>query len=136
MIVKFNMIEDKSLIELIESFEKSFKDILKIMKSMGNDNRLKILSVLLTGEKSFEHLKSETALQKTALSNHLTKLINNGLVEKPEHGKYKITSDGNLFVKAVDSAFYKSDIWKKKQTEKLERRQFSEMFVESFFGRE
>jgi len=130
------MIEDKSLIELIESFEKSFKDILKIIKSMGNENRLKILSVLLIGEKTFEQLKNETSLQKTALSNHLTKLINNGLIEKPEHGKYKITTDGNLFLRAVDSAFYKSNIWKQKQTEKLERRQFSEMFIESFFSRE
>ena len=87
----------------------------------------------MTGEKSFDILKQETDLQKTALSNHLTTLINNSLIEKPDYGKYKITLDGKLFIRALEAVYTKSDIWKKKQTESIQKRQFSDKFVESFF---
>ena len=127
------MSDEKPLVEIIESFEQSFEDILSIIKTIGNDKRLKILISLMTGEKSFDILKQETDLQKTALSNHLTTLINNSLIEKPDYGKYKITLDGKLFIRALEAVYTKSDIWKKKQTESIQKRQFSDKFVESFF---
>ncbi len=127
------MSDEKPLVEIIESFEQSFEDILSIIKTIGNDKRLKILISLMTGEKVFDILKQETDLQKTALSNHLTTLINNSLIEKPDYGKYKITSDGKLFIRALEAAYTKSDIWKTKQTELIQKRQFSDKFVESFF---
>ena len=129
------MSEEKPLLELIESLEDSFNNFLAIIKAIGNQKRLKILIALLTGVKSFNSLKEETKLQKTALSNHLTILIKNSLIEKPELGKYKITQDGDLFIRTFERAYKNSEIWQRKQIEALQRRQFSEMFVESFFGK-
>lgn len=129
------MSEKKTLIELIKSLEESFEDILKIFKAMGNKKRLKILTALLTGKKTFNYLKKETKLQKTALSNHLTILIDSVLIEKPDHGSYQITQDGELFIRMMEETFIKSNIWSKKQTEIIQRRQFSDSFLESFFGR-
>jgi len=129
------MTEEKAKIELIRSLEDSFEILLNIIKAIGNDKRLKILITLLTGEKTFEILKKETHLQKTALSNHLITLINTGLIEKPEYGKYIITSDGEMFIRAIENTCKKSNIWEQKEIETIQKGQFSETFVESFFGR-
>jgi len=126
---------NKSLIDLVESLEEAFPALLNIIKAIGNNKRFKILLLLLTGEKTFMDLKNETDLQKTALSNHLTTLINRGLIEKPSIGNYEITQDGELFVRALENAYRNSTIWEKIETETLQRGQFSENFVESFFGK-
>ena len=122
--------------ELKESFEHSFNDILAILKAIGNQKRLKILITLLSDDyepQSFHNLMDETQLQKTALSNHLTILINNKLIEKPEHGKYKITSDCVKVIKSIEAAYYQSYGRKIKQLEVLQRRKLSDTFLESFF---
>ncbi len=120
--------------ELIESLGHSFDDILNIVKAIGNEKRLQILISLLTGAKSFDTLKKETALKKTALSNHLKILLQQGLVEKPEHGKYQPTQDGYLFIRTIEYAYTKSSSWKKKQTKSLQTRQFSDSFIEAVFA--
>lgn len=129
------MIEKITPNELKESLEQSFDDILAIIKAMGNQNRLKILITLLSGEKSFQTLMSETNLQKTALSNHLTLLFKKNLIEKPDYGKYKITQDGVEFIRAIQMVWYQSDTQRKKELEIIQGRKLSETFLESFFKR-
>lgn len=128
------MFETKSVTELMNVFEVSFKDILVILKAISNEKRFIILIALLSGEKTFNDLKIETKLKKTALSNHLLKLINAELIFKPDHNKYRLTSDGELFIRVLEAAYDKSDKKEKKDTEELQKRQFSEIFIESFFG--
>ena len=129
------MIEKITPNELKESLEQSFDDILGIIKAMGNQNRLKILITLLSGEKSFQTLMSETNLQKTALSNHLSLLFKKNLIEKPDYGKYKITQDGVEFIRAIQVVWYQSDTQRKKELEIIQGRKLSETFLESFFKR-
>jgi len=129
------MIEKITPNELKESLEQSFDDILSIIKAMGNQNRLKILTTLLSGEKSFQTLMSETELKKTALSNHLTLLYKKNLIEKPDYGKYKITQDGVEFIRAIQAVYYQSDTQKKKELETIQGRKLSDTFLESFFKR-
>jgi len=129
------MIEKITPNELKKSLEQSFDDILAIIKAMGNQNRLKILITLLSGEKSFQTLMSETDLQKTALSNHLTLLFKKSLIEKPDYGKYKITQDGVEFIRAIQAVYYQSDTQRKKELEIIQGRKLSETFLESFFKR-
>lgn len=128
------MSEIKTISELINAFDISFEDIVNILKAISNNKRLTILIMLLTGEKTFNDLKEETGLQKTALSNHLTQLTNATLIFRPKHNKYQLTSDGELFLRAIEAAYKKSDVREKIQIKDLQRRQFSETFVESFFG--
>ena len=129
------MVGDKTLMELIESLGNSFSDILDIVKAIGNEKRLQILTTLLTGPKSFDTLKKETSLKKTALSNHLSILLQQELIKKPEHGKYQPTDDGKLFIQAIESAYTKSDRWKKRQIEKMQMGQFSNPFIEALFAK-
>lgn len=128
------MSEEKTIINLINSYEELFSDILDVFKAFSNDKRLTILINLLTGEKSFYELKEETQLKKTALSNHLVKLIKANLIIKPEFNKYQITSDGELFLRVIESTYQKSDIKEKKKIDELQKRHFSDQFVKSFFG--
>jgi DNA-binding HxlR family transcriptional regulator len=128
------MSSEKPLMELIESLGHSFGDILNIVKAIGNEKRLQILIALLTGAKSFDTLKKETALKKTALSNHLKILLRQGLIKKPEHGKYQPTHDGDLFIRTIEYAYTKSNSWKKNQTKSLQTRQFSDPFIEALFA--
>jgi len=78
---------------------------------------------------------SETNLQKTALSNHLTLLFKKNLIEKPDYGKYKITQDGVEFIRAIQMVWYQSDTQRKKELEIIQGRKLSETFLESFFKR-
>lgn len=129
------MANKRTLMELIESLGSSFDDILDIVKAIGNEKRLQILTTLLTGPKSFDTLKKETSLKKTALSNHLSILLQQELIKKPEHGKYQPTDDGKLFIQTIESAYTKSDRWKRRQIEKMQMGQFSNPFIEALFAK-
>ena len=129
------MSESKTINQLIKAFEASFKDILSILKAISNDKRLTILLALLTGEKKFNDLKEVTLLKKTALSNHLTKLITTSLILRADYNKYQLSSDGELFIRGIEDIYKKSDVKKKMKLEALQRREFSDSFIESFFGK-
>ena len=75
-------------------------------------------------------MKIGTKLKKTALSNHLLRLIKAGIILKPDHNKYRLTSDGEFSIHALEAAYNKSETKEKK----LLRRQFSNTFIKSFFG--
>ena len=62
-------------------------------------------------------------------------LIDCALIEKPDHGKYKLTDDGDLFIRTFEGAFTQSNIWKKKKSESVQKRKFSDVFVKDFFQR-
>ncbi|TXT67071.1 MAG: hypothetical protein BAJALOKI1v1_190014 [Promethearchaeota archaeon] len=125
--------QNKSIFELVELLEANFNNLLEVIKSMANDNRLKILISLLLGEKSFEELKAITNLKKTALSNHLTTLMNIPLIERPDHGIYKLKDDALLFLNAINDAYLQSTLKEKKDFEKIQQRGLSDDFKSKFF---
>ncbi len=114
------------------SIEHSFYEIASILKTIGNQKRFKILLSLLEGAQSFGYLLKETNLQRTALSNHLTKLVNIKLIKKVNFGIYKITGDGLEFMKALDKAYYESPTRTMEQFEKLQSGKISESFLHRF----
>ena len=103
------MIEDITLEGLINDLGVWFEQILSMTKSLGNDTRLKILLLLLQKSQTFQSLLNYTTLKKTALSNHINKLISEGLIIRLDHGIYEITSDGKLFIQAIVIAYNNSD---------------------------
>ena len=128
------MINKKEITDLIESLEFSFEDIIRILKSLSKDQRLRILIYLLTGEKRFDDLLAEIKLAKTALSNNLSKLLKANLIKKPKIGIYKLTNDGELFLRTIEHAYVSSSLKEKRDTEIGQQRKFSKSFVEDFFG--
>ncbi len=109
------------------------QDVLAILKAVGNGLRLLILDFLAGGERSFQSLLQETQLQKTALANHLVQLLDAGLISKPDHGKYAITPDGALFLKAIIDAYAQSLARAKAITARASRGGLSTAFIDDFF---
>ena len=114
------------------SIENSFNEIASILKAIGNQKRFKILLRLLEGAQSFGYLLKETNLQRTALSNHLTKLIKLNLIETVDFGIYHITGDGLEFMKAFDKAYYESPTRTMERFDNLQGGKISEKFLHRF----
>lgn len=130
------MISENPYDELIESIEESFKEILTIAKSLGNEKRLKILIFLLKRTNSFGVLMYKINLKKTALSNHLSHLINAKLIEKVDFGVYSITGDGIEFMEAIERAYHQSPSREKKRFKALQTRAISNSFLNRYSQRE
>ena len=62
-------------------------------------------------------------------------LINKSLIEKPVVNKYRITADGELFIRTIEFSFTKSNIWMRNKLKPLQERKFSDEFVRDFFQR-
>ena len=116
---------------LIESMNESYMDLVSILKTLGNENRFQILLILLKGSKSFGALVDNLGKKKTAVSNHLTQLLETNLIEK-DYGIYRISGDGIEFMKAVDSAFQKSPTRQMKKFQDMQSRKISNSFLNRF----
>lgn len=117
---------------LIESLIESSMEIVSILKSLGNEYRFQILLQLLTGAKSFGIIVKNINREKTAISNHLSHLINTNLIEKGDYGIYRISEDGIEFMKAIDSAFQKSPTRQLRKFKDLQSRKISKSFLNRF----
>ena len=130
------MISENPYDDLIESIEESFEEIVTIAKSLGNEKRLKILIFLLKRTNSFGSLMNKIKLKKTALSNHLSHLINAKLIEKVDFGVYSITGDGIEFMEAIERAYHQSPSREKKRFKALQTRGISNSFLNRYSQRE
>lgn len=108
----------------------STEGIVTILKAIGNPNRFKILIYLLDGPSSFQMLLDETDLKKSALANHLSRLMNTGLIEKIQHGTYCLTEDGEKYLKNIGNAFKTSQRLGIQITESKKRKNLSMSFLE------
>ena len=117
---------------LIESLNEASMEIVPILKSLGNEYRFQILLQLLKGTKSFGNIVKNTNREKTAISNHLSHLINTNLIKKGDYGIYRISGDGIEFMKAIDSAFQQSPTRQLKKFNELQSRKISKLFLNRF----
>jgi DNA-binding HxlR family transcriptional regulator len=117
---------DKSQKLLLSSFD----EIIAILTAIGHPNRFKILILLLKGPMTFQALLEEMNLKKSALANHLTHLKNKSLVEKIQHGTYRITDDGRNYIQTIEAAYRESKLRKKKIEETKQRQELARSFLE------
>ncbi|MBD3212618.1 MAG: ArsR family transcriptional regulator [Candidatus Lokiarchaeota archaeon] len=117
---------------LIEALNLSFSEITSIMKALGNEKRLQILILLLKGPQPYAKIVFELELKKTAVSNHLTQLMEVNLISREGNGVYIITGDGLKFIKAIEQAYQQSPSQQLKKFESLERRGISSSFLNRF----
>ena len=117
---------DKSQELLLSSFD----EIIATLTAIGHPNRFKILILLLKGPMTFQALLEEMNLKKSALANHLTHLKNKSLVEKIQHGTYKITDDGRNYIHAIEVTYRESKLRKKKIEETKQRQELARSFLE------
>lgn len=104
----------------------SSDEIVSILKTIAHINRFKILVLLLNGPLSFQTLLEEMDIKKSALANHLTELRNSNLVDKIQHGTYKITENGINYINSIEKIYKENKaiekrVWESKQRENLTR---------------
>ena len=126
------MITENLYEDLIESLTRSFTELTEILKSLGNETRIKIMIFLLYGPQSYSSIVEETNLKKTAVSNHLSQLISTKLIERGDYGIYNISGDGLAFIKAIDKAYQMTPTRQIKKFEALQRRSVSTSFLNRF----
>jgi DNA-binding HxlR family transcriptional regulator len=108
----------------------SFDEITALLTAIGHPNRFKILILLLKGPLTFQALLENTNLKKSALANHLTHLKDKSLVQKIQHGTYKITDDGRTYIQSIEAAYRESEARKKKIREVKKRQELARTFLE------
>ena len=123
------MPEDVSVLELYESLQRSFNELMLVLKAFGTPNRLKILITLLEGPKTFQELIESVEIKRTALSNHLSSLKEATLIDKIHHGYYRITQKGLEFLFAIDKAYKASQTSAAIEKESEQRKQLLDTFL-------
>lgn len=110
--------------------------LLPILKSLANDKRLIVLISLLNGPQSFQSLMEISALQKTALSNHLTILMDTHLIFKPSYANYDLTSDGEKYLRTMYTTWMQSTVRHNQQLTAQQERPLSRSFLSTLKKRE
>ena len=96
--------EDETKKTLIEHRE----DVVNVLGSIANNRRMEILTSLLEGQHTFKTLQEKSGLGKTALSHHLSILVETGMIEQKSRGVYELSRDGLDMLGAVSESYYES----------------------------
>jgi DNA-binding transcriptional ArsR family regulator len=97
----------------------------ELLKLAAHPARIKIMALLLGGERSFSGLMQRAGLSKTALANHLSLLVGKELVEKTGRGEYCLTADGQELVNAVAIA-YRGSVRRREAMQDLLAKRYTE----------
>lgn len=82
--------------------------IAELLRSASNPHRIMIMSLAMRGNSEFSEMANATSLSKTALANHLSQLVENGLMRRQIRGKYELTADGKELLAAAFSTYKRS----------------------------
>ena len=78
----------------------TYREISRVFKALGDENRLQILEMLRTGEKCACKLLDELHITQSTLSHHMKILCESGVVESRQDGKwthYKLSESGSKY---------------------------------------
>ncbi|MFW9991001.1 MAG: winged helix-turn-helix domain-containing protein [Candidatus Odinarchaeota archaeon] len=101
---------DMNLEVLQRELLRSTEQISDFIKTIGHSKRYLLLVLLMIEPKTFRFLKKEVNIEKTALFNHLTKLMKALLVEKIDHGTYCLTEDARDLLRVTYDVYHKSKV--------------------------
>lgn len=100
-----------------------------MLKSAAHPARLHVLALLMQGSSEFSSLMLYTKLSKTALANHLNRLVTMGLVQRVARGEYALTVDGRELLNAATTVYQNSMRREEERREAL-RSRYTKSLVE------
>jgi DNA-binding transcriptional ArsR family regulator len=98
----------------------SAEEITDLLKSITHPRRLQILALMSESSCTLHDLLKKLDLQKSALANYLSILVDNNLVEKIDRGLYRITVDGEDLLERIAISFFDIKIREKDRLLKLQ----------------
>ncbi len=84
---------------------KEIEELSELLKALANSTRLHVLTLLGNRQYEFQEIKEAVDLGKTALSNHLSKLEELGLISRPIRGTYQLTPLGRTYMNVNTALF-------------------------------
>jgi len=88
-----------------DTLASSSAGIAEILGSFANEKRLQLLTMMMDGPMEFDELQNASGLSKTAVANHLKRLLRTGVVRRLERGTYALSEDGLNVLTAIGSAY-------------------------------
>jgi len=82
------------------------KRVAKLLSPFSNEQRIRILQLLMESPRTSSELSEATGLEGGQLYFHLKELALVGFVEQPERGKYGLTEKGCMAIRTVSSMAY------------------------------
>ncbi len=73
----------------------------ELLKSLANTERLKIVKLLYSSNKTFSDLKNATNLEAPSVNHHLKSLLRMGLIAHGDEGGYILTKRGRVLVRTL-----------------------------------
>ncbi len=98
--------KSKTIQSSLEVMQRNAAKAESMLKLLANAKRLMILCHLVKGEKSVGELANLVGLSHSALSQHLAKMRDQGLVEADKQGQMVYYRIGNPEVEAILSTLY------------------------------
>ena len=86
----------------------SYVNEAKVMKAFCDENRLRVLEMLTTGEKCACMLLANLNIGQPALSYHMKILVESGIVVSRQEGKwthYRLSEEGGAYAKELVRTF-------------------------------
>lgn len=108
---------DEESIETIT--RQSAKELAEYILAVSHPKRIMVLSLLRKESMDFADLLRKTSIRKTALSNHLTQLIEKRLIHRVSHGHYALTEDGNHILRAILELYKDSTLSKEEEKKRI-----------------
>lgn len=105
--------------EKTEKMSLSAEAIADYFLVVSHPKRIMILSLLQEDSTNFADLLSRTGLQKTALSNQLSKLTEKHLIERVSHGHYALTKDGYYVLGVLLDTYKKSRLSEEEEKKRI-----------------
>jgi DNA-binding transcriptional ArsR family regulator len=104
------LIRDNVRSSLVERGERAVDDLVSgmpeataadVLKSLANVERIKIVKLLYSSDRTFSEMKASTNLEAASVSHHLKSLLRMGLVAHVDEGGYELTKRGRLLVRTL-----------------------------------
>lgn len=77
------------------------KKAAELLKSLASEERLKIVKLLYSSNKTFSDFKTATGLEGGSVTHHLDYLKDSGLVNSADTGGYELTRRGRTLVRTL-----------------------------------
>lgn len=104
------LIRDNVRSSLVEKGERAVDDLVSgmpegtaadVLKSLANIERIRIVKMLYSSDRTFSEMKASTNLEAASVSHHLKSLLRMGLVAHADEGGYQLTKRGRLLVRTL-----------------------------------
>jgi len=104
------LIRDNVRSSLVEKGQRAVDDFVSgmpegtaadVLKSLANVERIRIVKLLYSSDRTFSEMKASTNLEGASVSHHLKSLLRMGLVAHADEGGYQLTKRGRLLVRTL-----------------------------------